>query len=432
MGMARTFVAASRGLDAVGVNPANLALREEGTVSFSLFPLAVHLGSDFLDYDIYTSYFTGVETDSGRVPVYLTEEDERRILDAFDADVALTTTDLEARLFGASLRLRDVGAFAFTVDERISALANLPKDYLEFAFSGNPPGSDYNFSGTEVKMTWAREFALSFATQIPGIKFLQFMSGGVAVKYLQGYGYFEVQRFNTRLVTDNNGTLAGDVDFLSRRAGVDPLQNRYLNRYKLFPAPAGTGFAFDIGVAGAVNDFLFVGTGVTDIGWMRWSRGTQEQFIDSTFVVDDALDEQQRRRVEEALRGKKRPAGPFTTPLATTLRLGFAVDVHKVPEFESFPGELLVALDYNQGLHLEPGSTVTPRVSLGTEYKPVRWLPLRTGISFGGTDQVNVAFGLGLQFSVFTFDIGSENITWLFAPRSFSYGSVAMGMRFRI
>jgi hypothetical protein len=430
--MARTFVATSRGLDAAGLNPANLALREEGTFSFSLFPFAVHIGSEFLDYDIYTSYFTGVDTDSGRVPVYLDEEDKRKILDAFNADVALTTTDIEARLFGSSLRLKEIGTFAFTIDEQISAFANLPRDYLEFVFSGNPPGSDYNFSGTDVQVIWAREFALSFATQIPGVSFLQSMSGGIAAKYLQGYGYFEVQRFNTRLTTADNGTLTGDVDFLARRAGSDPLQNRYLNRYRLFPDPAGAGIAVDVGVAGSINDFLSFGTAVTNIGSMSWTKDTEEQFADSTVVVDDALNEQQRRGIEEAVRGKKRAAGLFTTPLAATFRLGLAVELHRVPNLESLPGELVVALDYNQGLHTAPGSTVTPRISLGTEYKPVIWLPLRTGISFGGTDQVNLALGFGLQFSMFTFDVASENVTWLFAPKSFSYGSVAAGMRFRI
>ena len=38
LGMARTSVAASRGLDAVGINPANLALPDDGTVTISLVP----------------------------------------------------------------------------------------------------------------------------------------------------------------------------------------------------------------------------------------------------------------------------------------------------------------------------------------------------------------------------------------------------------
>ena len=52
VGMARTFVAASRGLDAVGINPANLPAGDEGTVSIGLMPLGLHVGTDFLNYGL--------------------------------------------------------------------------------------------------------------------------------------------------------------------------------------------------------------------------------------------------------------------------------------------------------------------------------------------------------------------------------------------
>ena len=48
MGMAGTFDATSRGLDAVGINPANLGLPDKGTVTMSLVPFGLHFGSDVL------------------------------------------------------------------------------------------------------------------------------------------------------------------------------------------------------------------------------------------------------------------------------------------------------------------------------------------------------------------------------------------------
>ncbi|HTO94863.1 MAG TPA: hypothetical protein VMM80_10805, partial [Bacteroidota bacterium] len=67
LGMARATTASSRGLDAVGINPANLALPDDAGVEFSLVPVGVGLGSDFLTYGLYNKFFTGVETPTGRV-----------------------------------------------------------------------------------------------------------------------------------------------------------------------------------------------------------------------------------------------------------------------------------------------------------------------------------------------------------------------------
>jgi hypothetical protein len=60
------------------------------------------------------------------------------------------------------------------------------------------------------------------------------------------------------------------------------------------------------------------------------------------------------------------------------------------------------------------------------------WLPLRTGVSFGGTDRMNLALGFGISLPVFDFEVASENVTWLVAPNTFSHGSVAIGTRFRL
>ena len=432
MGMARTSVASARGLDAIGINPANLGLPDDGMVTLSVMPFGLHVGSDFLDYEIYTSYFTGVETDSGRVGKYLTESDKERILESFEDRIARSSFDLDARLLGVSFRIEKLGAAAFTVTDQIGGLLDVPKDYVEFLLKGNPVGSTYSFSGTDVKALWTREYALAIGFPLQRVRFVQSLSVGLAAKLVHGFGYFEVQRFNTFLATSNNATLTGSIDFLSRRAGEDPSKIRYLKNYNIFPELAGKGFGVDIGVAGFVNDALLFGLSVTDIGSIRWSKNTEESFIDTTIVVDDPLNEQQRSMVEDIVRGEKRASGPFSTQLPTTLRAGFAVLLHKLPSLEEMPGEMILELNYTQGFFDTPGTVKIPRISIGLEYKPVSWLPLRTGVSFGGVDYLNLALGFGINVGVFEFALASENVTWLLLPNSFSRGSIAVGTRFRI
>ena len=430
MGMARTFVTSSRGLDAVGINPANLAVSDSSVVTFGILPFAGHVGSDFLDYALYTKYFTGEQSDSGRVGKYLTESDKKAIIGSFSDPMGRTTAEIEGRLLGVTFRVEGLGAAAFTVTDHVGAFADIPRDYIEFALNGNPVGSSYNFTNTKLQASWTREYALSLGSALK-VKFLKSFAVGAAVKLVHGFGYYEIQRFNTALATDQHATLTGSLDFLSRQAGGDPVAARFIKSYRLFPVVAGKGVGVDLGVGGEINEFLSVAVSMTDIGSIQWSKDTEEQFADTTIVVDDPLNKEQRTMVQNAVKGKTRVVGRFSTPLPTTLRCGIAVEINKFPEMQSMPGELLIELDYNQGLVETPFSTKTPRVSLGVEYKPIPWLPLRSGVSFGGTDHMNLALGLGIDLSVFEFELASENVTWLFAPNSFSRGSVAMGTRFR-
>ena len=152
-----------------------------------------------------------------------------------------------------------------------------------------------------------------------------------------------------------------------------------------------------------------------------------------TIHLDNPLDEAQRDSVENAVIGESRPGESFTTSLPTALRLGASVELHKIPGLKHvFYGEWTFACDYNLGLVESAGSAAAGRLSMGLEFRPWRFLPLRTGASFGGPDHFNFALGFGLHFGVFAFDIASEHVNYLLSEDSFAHGSVAMGMSIKL
>lgn len=431
MGMARTAAASAVSLDAVGVNPARLAVDDGATVSIGILPFSGHVGADFMTFGMYTEYFTGVDTDSGRVGRYLSESDKRRILGAFDGDTGTLQGDAGVSPFGVSVRVPDLGVAAFTVNERAAGFATIPRGYLEFLFYGNTPGSLYTFSGSTMAAAWTREYALSFGMTLPTPDFLVSLSVGATMKLVHGYGYIDLVRSNTTLATSDVGALNGTIDVFGRSSATDAL--RGTAPHTLFPAPAGSGVGVDIGVAGEVGDAVALGLSVTDIGSIHWSRNLEEFVTSSTIHLDDPLQDAQRDSVERAVRGEKRMGGAFTTLLPTTLRFGVGVLVHKLPfAQETFPGELLLSCDYHQGFATVPGATTSPRFSLGIEYIPLPFLPIRTGISFGGNESVLVAVGLGIDVGFGVVDLAAQDITWVVAPRSSSTASAALGFRFRI
>jgi len=201
----------------------------------------------------------------------------------------------------------------------------------------------------------------------------------------------------------------------------------------MFPAPAGTGFGLDLGVASDVNEYLRVGLSITDIGSVRWSGNVDEIVRTGTIHLDDPLNEAQRDSVENAVMGETRSGGEFTTSLPTTLRLGVAVELHKIPGLkEFFWREWTLACDYNQGLVESAGVAALGRLSMGLEFRPWNFLPLRTGLSFFGADGFSFAFGFGLHSGSFEFDLASEHVNYMLSEESFAHGSVALGMRVKI
>jgi hypothetical protein len=147
-------------------------------------------------------------------------------------------------------------------------------------------------------------------------------------------------------------------------------------------------------------------------------------------IVDpSALD--QFSKVSDVLKGTKSEIAPFTTQLPTTLHAGFSATLSRINAMSWIPGELTIAGDYSQGLVDASAMIEKPRFSMGLEYRPWHWLPLRTGVSFGGFAGFSLALGGGFNLGAFDLDFATEDVNWLFGSGSTSSGSISLGMKFR-
>jgi hypothetical protein len=434
LAMGMTGTAPSLGLEALGVNPANLATQQHEGVAIGLFPLGVQVGSDFLTYGLYSDYLTGIETDTGRVDRHLSEADKQTILNAFHGDRGNVVLDASVRPIGIAFGLGSAGAIAFSITERASAEIGIPRESLEFLFYGNTPGSIYTFEGSALAATWTREYALSYAIDLGEVGPAQSFRVGGTIKAVHGFGYAELIRSNTRLATSEYGALDGTMDVLARVSGADPfLGDGDGGSFSLFPQPAGSGAGVDLGVAAIFGEAWTVGVSVTDIGSISWKRGLKEYVSTGTLHLDDPLVKSQRDSVEAAVIGDERPGSAFSTSLPTALRTGVSVAIHKLPWGEEFlAGELLVALEYDQGFSSMPASFQSGRVGIGLEYAPIPVLPLRGGASFVGGRAAILAIGFGVRTGIVDVDLAAENVDWIFSPRALSTGSMALGITVRL
>ena len=439
IGMGRTSVADARGIEAIGINPADLACPGRSPFSLTLAPVGVQASTQMISYDIYQEYFTGIPgtgNNGKQDPKNLTDEDKQNLLAFLPDGLAATKLDIEVMDIGATITVNRLGGLGAAVIDRASASLEMPKDYARFFLYGlDSAGSRYNFNGTSASAAWWREFNISYAYRIVlDSSRGRSISIGVGVKLLQGFGIFETQRYSATVANQHVGTnqylLDASFDYLTRRSGVDFLNSDNSHAdFALFPEPAGTGVGYDLGVSAQIRPGLFIAASITDIGKISWTKNLVKTYGSYSLLMDDPFATGNVDSLKRALRGVNQPGDAFSSSLPTVLRIGASIQSDESDFFAFLPRRMLLALDYTQGLNSSMGNITKPRISMGVEYRVIPFLPLRTGISVGGGDIVRWAGGFGFDFNTVCFDIGTENMGMLFTPKTTQMVSVAAGLK---
>jgi hypothetical protein len=440
LGMGRTAVAATRGTDAIGINPANIAIPDIGHFNLSLIQSSFRISTELFTYDIYQKYFTGVDTGgTKRAPKYLTQQDKDDIRSQLP-DNPVTKINVESMIVGVSFQTAVLGGIGFAVIEHAGVNFALSRDFFDMVYlQGLPSNAKYVFDGTSFNAWWYREYNVSYGRKLPvEIPFLNDLYVGAAVKFIRGYGIFQTSKNNSSIenkiaLTDTGkNSIIGNFDFLARRAGVDFFNNDSSNKsFTPMPDPVGHGTGFDLGFSAEFIDGLRLGLSVTDIGKITWDKNVMES-VGGGQITFSGYTKEIVDSAKNVIKGKNRQGESFSTSLPTVLRIGATAESEKLPFLKFLPGRLLLAAEYAQGLNESLGNTTKPRVSLGMEYRIIPLLPLRSGLLVGGGDKLRWAFGFGLDFHYFSLDFATDNFGMFFSPKNFQVFSLSLGMKFRV
>jgi hypothetical protein len=214
------------------------------------------------------------------------------------------------------------------------------------------------------------------------------------------------------------------VDFFNHDASPKPKPTP-------FPSPVGQGKGFDFGLTAELNDGMMVAWSLTDAGSITWNKNVINTTGDTSFVYTGYSPAIQDS-AKNIFKGKNQAGGSFTTALPTVMRLGASMEAQKIPGLSFLPGHMILAFEYAQGFNESLGNTTKARYSIGTEYRIIPLLPLRTGFVFGGDDITRWAFGFGLDFWVLDLDFATDTFGSAFYPKSFNAMTVAFGLKIRL
>ncbi|GBU20618.1 hypothetical protein R80B4_00497 [Fibrobacteres bacterium R8-0-B4] len=368
-------------------NPALAGLESRGQNRLSLFPTSVSIWNDkiALPFGVPTSgYLTSLMRESFGLRGGLSpDEVSDKLTDKLGGGITLygaaqsTPVDFSAPGLGFNVRMYG------------GADAKIPGGLFKLFFSetdGLLAGNTLDLSDTRVSALWATEigFRLGRGLDVPFIAdFLSLDEGavGAGVKLLYGHYYYSVE------ARENS---AFSYDTLSNKYKMDA-------GFDVLKAEGGYGLGFDFGAVFR-NGSHAVSIDVQDIGFIRWDGANALRGTTSSGEIDlDNLD------FADFVKAKVRPGESYVLWLPTSLNAGYAyfLDMTSIYGygFGLTMSYLAASLTYNQQLALGPGkNTYTPRFIGGAKLGFLRgYLPLRYGITAGGTEKIASTVGIGFD-----------------------------------
>lgn len=447
MSMGLTYASNGLGIDAIGVNPANLALDDLSSFSLKTFfplpPINLSITTP-LSIEKYNYFFGGVDDGTGKiVGRYLTQSDKDELNQLLGESDLIFNMNLNYLSFAFMVNEK-IGGFGFAFVDRFGTNIRLSKVFTDLIFSGLYPVKIYSLSDMNVQAQFWRELSFSYGRKVIELdnSFVKNLYAGISIKFIRGYYYLNTLKNNSYFQLGDDNVIRGNWDYeiqhafttdIAKNYGKDSIISVEDYSFSPFPTPAGTGTGFDIGFTSYINDQFKVAFAVTDIGSINWDqnhaiiKGSGE-FTFEGYSSKDQIDSltDKFKQVTSDLESS------FSSSLPTALRFGISYQLDKAPFISNFPGTMLVAFDYNQGLNNAIGNTTKPRFSLGIDWKPAKFIPrIRTGISLGGKLGFRLGFGLGFALGPINFDLATYNFESIVSPNSARKINFALESRWR-
>ncbi len=432
------------GVLSLGVNPSRLLAYEyyEQKAAVTIFPAGFMLKNNSLTVNLYNTLF-GKETRgvSGDKTEW-TDDDKRKLLDAVGDEFEINGR-ASVMLFGASYFHNDkVGAFGFHIADHFGGRGILNREFLEYALYGNERFLGRNLGGrnTTSNAYWYREYALSYAREFATsfrsrtLRPIESIKFGASLKWIAAHAYSELNDESTIYHSPTGDSLAATVRYTTTSAARGRLQDpNSTESFSLFPESVGNGLGLDLGMSFNYRTTMTFAVSLNNLGFVSFGDNTLLKTADTTIIftglndpISGEANKNQLDSIADGVRAQTRTTDGFTRALPTHLRFGF---VWILDDKWNFPAALTV--DYVQGFNNNFGNTGIPILGVGGELRPIREMPIRTGIQLGGRQGFAWAFGLGYDQKNLAIDLNIGNIFFPFAPSAVKNLTFGLAIRGR-
>ena len=403
LGLCNVYTVTSRGVSAVGFNPANLGFTGEVRMSADLLDFKMAAHNNFMSMALFNRYFTG---DINGDPVNLDAKMPGKNIT--HKEFLLSEIPDDGITFGLDvsvpLPLLNVswGNYAFTSGIDYYQRNSLPQGLFQMLLEGNEVGKALNLS-TSQDVLMVANFGFSFAIPFEGYNV------GATVRYLAGIGFAGVDSSGGSLTTVPAG-LVSDVF------------------YRYTRAIGGNGMAVDIGFTSHPIGNWQYGVAINNvIGFINW--GNEDNYIAKNIKLIEAMVpirstlqipedgssysastlytmDMENVNVNEALANSDSLFTFKEKGVATpdSIRLNYPA-IFRVGASYKYEEDFILMADLSAGLDDYYFADRTWRIGLAAEWLRFKMVPLRSGFAFGGPYGREASLGTGVHLLWFDADI---------------------------
>ncbi len=403
LALCNAYTVSSRGISAIGYNPANLGYTEDLTFSADLIDVKVAAFNNFMSLALFNQYFTG---DRNGDPFDLETEMIGR--DMTHKEFLLSEIPEEGLAFGLGLSLPlpvlnfSVGNYAFTSGVEYYSRNAIPRALFEIVMEGNQIGRSFNLALAQ-DLLMVTNFGFSFA--IPFEKY----NVGATIKYLAGIGFAGID--------SSGGT------FSTQATGLESD-----GFYRYTRAIGGNGMAIDLGFnTRKINNWQF-GLAINNvIGFINW--GNDDNFIaknigliESLVPVRDMFQistdsssfsastlysmELENVNVTSALANSDSLFNLQDQPVATpdSIRMNYPAMFRFGGSYQ-YKNDFILMADISAGLDDYYFANQSWRMAIAAEWIRFKMVPIRSGMAFGGPYGREASLGTGVHLIWFDADL---------------------------
>lgn len=428
-GKGGTAVAMIGNYDCIGINPSNLAWRDNYKFSFTVANFGLSAQSRAIDFPTLRKAFLHPQDT-------FTQAQKDQYAAAFATPDGFNL-NANVNWFAASLYFPKFGGIAVNVRDRAFSHVTLSPTAADIMFNGvnadEYKDSSYygqNMSsyldGTRLTMLHYREINIAYSRKIFGLgrkdadgaRAIEIFSG-IGYKFLWGLGNIDVKIEDGVFVGRTSLTTNYEVNY-GNVQNFTPQESS-----KLFNA-VGTGTAFDLGFSAVIHQKHTFAVSLTDIGRITWTQNTLQAqdtlmpSLDSTNTGFNSWDMNTQASffIGDFLNYKGGQS--YMTALPARMRIGYAVKIGEVAKL-GFD----VVMPINKTLY----NIQSPYMAFGGEVKIGTVVRVHAGVAGNKDIGWNVPVGLTLgPLGFFELGLATGDVLTYFAKTDNPNMSFAMGV----